>query len=210
MQLVKTKDNSLTFHNKEYDETYHSISGALEESYKKFVGPSKVSDNKAILDICFGLGYNSYAAIKTAKHLKITALENDKEILNLSQTINIDDKYEIIKQLSKGFVYKDENYDLKLILGDARQTIKEIKDQFDIVFLDPFSPKKCPELWEVEFFKEIFNKMKPDSILTTYSCARIVRDNLQKAGFQVKDGPCVGRRAPSTIAIKNSSSTSLQ
>ncbi len=202
MQLVKTKDNSLTFHNKEYDEAYHSISGALEESYKKFIEPSKVSDNKVILDICFGLGYNSYAAIKTAKHLKITALENDPEILKQLQEITIDNKYEIIKQFAKEFFYKDEDYEIKLILGDALQTIKQIKEKFDIVFLDPFSPKKNPELWTEQFFRDIFETMKPNSILTTYSCARIVRDNLKKAGFQVKDGPCVGRRAPSTIAIK--------
>jgi len=207
MQLVKTKDNSLTFHNEEYDETYHSISGALEESYKKFIEPSKVSDNKTILDICFGLGYNTYAAIKTAKHLKITALENDPKILEQLQTINIDKEYEIIKQVAKKNHYKDENYDIKLIIGDAKETIKKIKEEFDIVFLDPFSPKKNPELWTETFLKDIFSKMKPDSILTTYSCARIVRDNLQKAGFIVKDGPCVGRRAPSTIAIKSSSTS---
>tara|TARA_Y100000310_G_scaffold345082_1_gene461669 strand:- start:1347 stop:1958 length:612 start_codon:yes stop_codon:yes gene_type:complete len=203
MQLVKTKDNSLTFHNKEYDETYHSTSGALEESYKKFIEPSKVSDNKVILDICFGLGYNSYAAIKTAKNLKIIALENDKGILEALQTIDIDKEYEIIKQLAKKHNYKDSNYNLKLVLGDAKQTIKTIQEKFDIVFLDPFSPKKCPELWTTEFFKEIYKKMQTKGILTTYSCASQVRKNLQKAGFKVKDGPCVGRKAPSTIATKD-------
>ena len=44
--------------------------------------------------------------------------------------------------------------------------------------------------------------MIKESILATYSCARIVRDNLKEAGFEVFDGPSVGRRAPSTIAKK--------
>jgi len=44
--------------------------------------------------------------------------------------------------------------------------------------------------------------MRKGGILTTYSCASIIRKNLREAGFLVKDGPVVGRKAPSTIAIK--------
>ena len=65
------------------------------------------------------------------------------------------------------------------------------------VFIDL---KKNPELWTEEFFKQLRKLIKPDGILTTYSCAGNVRRNLKAAGFQVKDGPCVGRRSPSTIA----------
>ena len=91
---------------------------------------------------------------------------------------------------------------IKLLLGDARETIKQVTEKIDFVFLDPFSPKKCPELWTDEFFKDIYTIMRPGSKLATYSCARIVRDNLTKAGFSVSDGPIVGRRAPGTIGIK--------
>ena len=73
---------------------------------------------------------------------------------------------------------------------------------FDIVFLDPFSPRKNPELWSEEFFKEIYSRMKKGAKLATYSCARKIRENLKTAGFKVIDGPNVGRRGPSTNAIK--------
>jgi len=66
MQKIKTKDNSVTFLSKQYNETYHSISGAKEEAVKKFVDPCKFLFNKKhldVLDICFGLGYNSAALI---------------------------------------------------------------------------------------------------------------------------------------------------
>ena len=78
--------------------------------------------------------------------------------------------------------------------------IKNLNQKFDAVFLDPFSPKKCPELWTERFFKDIRKLMKQNSVLTTYSCAKITRNNLVNAGFNVKDGPSIGRRAPSTIA----------
>ena len=88
--------------------------------------------------------------------------------------------------------------------SDARETIKLIpKEIVDAVFLDPFSPKTCPELWTKEFFENIHKTMKKDAILATYSCARVVRDNLKAAHFRVEDGPCIGRRAPSTIAYLN-------
>jgi len=62
------------------------------------------------------------------------------------------------------------------------------------------TPKKCPELWTFEFFSDIKKVMKKGGVLATYSCARSVRENLIQAGFHVKDGPCVGRWAPSTLA----------
>ena len=43
--------------------------------------------------------------------------------------------------------------------------------------------------------------MKQNTKLSTYSCAKFVRNNLKEAGFAVKDGPIIGRSSPGTIAI---------
>jgi tRNA U34 5-methylaminomethyl-2-thiouridine-forming methyltransferase MnmC len=43
--------------------------------------------------------------------------------------------------------------------------------------------------------------MEKGAILATYSCAGQVKRNLKEAGFEIKDGPVVGRRAPGTIAV---------
>ncbi len=202
MKLTKTKDNSYTFINEKYGEAYHSLTGALEEAQKKYIEPLGVKDGDAILDICFGLGYNTYAALEHAKYLKIIALEIDEEILEQLQSLDIKGKYKIIKKVAKEKYYKDNDYEISLIMGPAQETIKTIQEQFNIVFLDPFSPKKNPELWTEEFFKEIFKRMKPGAKLATYSCARSIRDNLKVAGFIITDGPAIKRRGPSTNAIK--------
>ena len=202
MKLVQTKDKSYTFFNEEYQEIYHSQTGALEEAQKKYIEPLGVKDNQVILDICFGLGYNTFAAIENAKHLKIIALEKDPKVLEDLQTLDIKGNYNIIKKVAKDYYYKDDNYEIKLILGPAEETIKKVKEKFDIVFLDPFAPRNNPELWTEEFFKEIYSRMKKGAKLATYSCARKIRDNLKSAGFKVIDGPNVGRRGPSTNAIK--------
>ena len=216
MKQVKTGDGSITFHNEQYDETYHSITGAKEEALKKFVEPSNVkkyalNDEVNILDVCFGLGYNSAMAIDKILEanlgckINIIGLENDIKILKKINDVNpLIQSYTMFKDLEKNnYDINEDGITIKIMIGDALKTIKEIdekKQKFDLVFHDPFSPKKCPELWSEKLFKEIKKRMKQDSILTTYSCARIVRDNLKKAGFTVEDGPSVGRRAPSTIA----------
>jgi len=214
MEKVITKDSSVTYYSEKYAEHYHSVSGAEEEAVKKFVEPCNMMElakNKviSILDVCFGLGYNSAAAIdeirKYSKEcmINIIGLENDIVILDEIKSINSNFKsYILIKELiNDDLAISKSNTNIKILLHDARESIKNIKERFDIILFDPFSPKRCPELWTEEFFKDIRKVCKDNAVLTTYSCARIVRDNLVSAGFMVKDGPCIGRKSPSTIAF---------
>ena|SRR3989338_9329226 len=239
---VVSGDESITFFNPMYQETYHSKSGAIEESLKKFVLPSGIIElaktgSVKILDVCFGIGYNTGVAIDVILNanpdckIEIVGFEIDTEILTKIQELHPNIKsYGLIKTIkfesitnnnrnnknnnnTKSYETKQGRVCLKLLLGDVRKTIKtmpitkeisikQYEGYFDICFLDPFSPKKCHELWTEEFLKDISFLLKKQGVLTTYSCARVVRDNLLKAGFSVKDGPSVGRRAPSTIAIR--------
>lgn len=196
MKEIITKDGSITFYNEEVGETYHSVSGALEEAQKKFVEPCKVKKGDVVLDICFGLGYNAAAALE--KGANVVALEQDVDLKKVIPALSLPLKsYEMVKRVIAG----QNDQRLVIIWGDARQTIKTLNQRFDAAFLDPFSPKIAPELWNFEFFCDIKRLLKPGAILATYSCARIVRENLKKAGFEVKDGPIVGRKSPATIAI---------
>ena len=211
---IITGDTSITLYNEQYQEHYHTITGAVEEAFEKFAIPclkDKIKQKKiSILDVCFGIGYNSLAAIHYIRknnpncRIALVGLENDKNVLLQTEKIIILDflktDYDIIRQLAAKKSYKDKNLSAKLLIGDARKTIKNIKKRFDAVFLDPFSPKKCPELWTEKFFKDIHALMKKDAVLATYSCAGVVRKNLKKAGFKVEDGPVVGRRSPGTLA----------
>ena len=192
---IKTKDNSVTLLNESLNETYHSTSGAIEESFLKYAIPAKeyLKGNIVLFDVCYGLGYNAAAAVQvyfeqyTAGSLKIIGFEIDENLPNVRVPEYFQDVY---------------SYPVNVVYGDARKTILNVKEKADVVFLDPFSPKKMPDLWTKEFLKSIYDKMKPNSILCTYSCARSVRDNLKAAGFVVEDGPKVARRGPSTIARK--------
>lgn len=219
MERIITADGSITFRNKDVDETYHSHSGAATEAWLKYVEPSGIvalakDMNKSrkrtirILDFCFGLGYNSAAAIDAIRSVhpdvpvEIIALEIDPTILHLACTIDAPfESYSFIQKVCKNHDSNENNIHVKILLGDARRGVRTLDGRFDAVFFDPFSPKKAPQMWTAEVFRSLFEIMRPCASLTTFSCARLVRDNLVTAGFHVMDGPIVGRRGPSTIAI---------
>lgn len=210
---VITKDGTITYRSEEFDETYHSQSGAKEEAEKKYSDALKIEkyEKVHIIDVCFGLGYNTAAAIDKFKGTEIDmiCLENYDGIVNeITQRNDYPFRSkEILQIVAKEKKYEGEfegkKINIKLIMEDARESVNGIKDEWaDLVFFDPFSPKRCPWMWTKEFFESVFLKMKKGGKLATYSCARMVRDNMKEAGFKVKDGPCVGRRSPGTIAIK--------
>jgi len=214
MKQIITKDNSITFYNEQYGEAYHSVTGAAEEAFKKFAEPSleavKGKKKVNVLDVCFGLGYNSGAIIDKVIennpecNISITGIEKDREVLSLIPGLfcPLIKSYQLIKNaVNSNYELQNENIKIKLLVCDALECIGDLKEKYDIIMLDPFSPKKNPELWTQEFFRQLRRLIKEDSILTTYSCAGIVRRNLKAAGFNIKDGPCIGRRSPSTIAI---------
>ncbi len=213
MEKIITDDESPTYFNEQYQETYHTRSGAVEESIKKFCEPAELAKKAQkgivrILDVCFGLGYNSAAAIDMIRsvnpvcRIEVVGLENDPLILQkMSEVQPAFTHFPIFQKITPmNLTYQKDNISIHILLGDARETIKQTTGPFDAIFLDPFSPKKCPELWTEPFFKEIHARTAPDGILTTYSCARVVRDNLKAVGFRVEDGPAIGRRSHATIA----------
>ena len=211
MKLVKTKDNSITFYNKKVGDYYHSQSGAKEEAFEKHAKALGINSikNPVIFDVCFGLGYNTAAALDLVKQAVVYCFENDKDILKKILEVNADFKsYSLIKAFVKQFLeegvnkYEKDKIKLIMVFGDAREKIKDINDKADFVFFDPFSPAKVPDMWTKEFFLGIYNKIKRNGKLSTYSCAKFVRENLKQSGFEVIDGPVIGRNSPGTIAIK--------
>lgn len=204
MKKLITDDCSITLYSEKYKEYFHTKSGALQESFEKFVKPCNLKPGAKVLDIGFGLGYNSLAATYIVKKLKIIALEKDKEVLAEIQELEVpkylEKHFDIIKKAANSLYYRDNNIGIRIILSDAVKSIKTLNERFDAVFLDPFSPPRNPELWTIQFFKDVKKLMKKNAVLVTYSYARLVRENLSKAGFLVKDGPVIGRRGPSTLA----------
>ena len=138
MKKIQTNDNSITFHNDEFDESYHSSSGAAEEAMKKFVEPCKIAElaktgHVCILDVCFGLGYNTAAAIDELLKInpdcivEVIGLENDTNLFEEIQDIETPFTcYDLIKDLNNNFSVSKGNVSITILVGDAREEIKKI------------------------------------------------------------------------------------
>jgi tRNA U34 5-methylaminomethyl-2-thiouridine-forming methyltransferase MnmC len=203
LQIVKSNDGTNTAYSKEYDEHYHSINdGALNETLNKHIIPSfnhvkKYHDKNEIniLDICFGLGYNSIATLyyykknNFNKKITIYSPELDLKLIQSLADFEYPKEFEeytnIIKTLSQNLEYKNENIYIKIFNQDARAMIKNSDINFDIIYQDAFSYKKNHTLWTKEYFEEIKEKCNKDIILTTYSQSTYVRMGLFENDFYI-------------------------
>ncbi len=187
--MIKTNDGSYTLYSKVFDQHYHSLKdGALSESLYKHIIPAFEyhKDKKVlnILDICFGLGYNTLATIYYIKKndldikLNIYSPEFDTELLNSLKSFQYPEelsefKY-IINEISENLIYKDKNLYIEIFNGDARKYIKKLSN-INIVYQDPFSSDVNKLLWTKEYFFDISKLLSNDAILTTYSIATPIR-----------------------------------
>lgn len=282
-----TNDGSVGLYNNDVKDIYHSIFGAKDEGWQKFIKPlnfDKVFFNKKeinVLDICYGIGYNTKALLKkiiTSSYngrVFIDALEYNKELVLLSPFIK--DGYfktypEISQVICKSFIdsiilnknslsrifinksnqkyfepfynslikkYKYWGYSYSILrhnkaflhnlyyhcisqrmkttpkqrilkdvtinphFDDARVTIQKLDKQYDIIFLDAFTPSKLPTLWSIDFFKQLYKLSSYNSLLVTYSNSAAVRHALIDAGFYVGKIFDTSGRSSGTIASKN-------
>lgn len=234
--LEKTKDGSMSFINTAFNESYHSSIGAYKEALHKHVLACKIKElalerlrnqnNKEpikILDVCFGLGYNSGVAIEKIweinpeQEIEVIGLESDIGIIQKISELEISENYEsvhkILTSLSKDIhkseqgkdflEFKDKNVNIKVLIDDARNSVKLLESNyFDAIFFDPFSPKSCPILWTAEFINEVVKRAKVGTYISTYSSSRIAKDGFLAARCELAEGPKLNRRNGGVLAKK--------
>ncbi|HAA29243.1 MAG TPA: hypothetical protein DCE56_18010 [Cyanobacteria bacterium UBA8553] len=223
-----TADGSFTFFSEEVGESFHSTQGAKEEAYLKFVEPCQLAQKAPqpvlrLLDVCYGLGYNTAAALETiwannpSCRVELVALELDPAVpraaISLLQTASVNEQGflsswsqpipQLLEVLATSLQVKTDRFHAQLLLGDARTTIQQLHQsnfQADAIFLDPFSPPRCPQLWTVEFLQQLASCCATTGRLATYSCAASVRSALIAARFKIGETLQVNGRQPGTVA----------
>ena len=151
--LIQTEDGSNTLYSKEYSQHYHSVcDGALNESLYKHVIPAqehhKEKKELNILDICFGIGYNTLSTIyyleknDIEKKVNFFSPELDGKLITSLKSFKYPKEFEslrpIIEELSLNRYFENEKYKIELFTGDAREYVKTVKN-IDIVYQDAFS-----------------------------------------------------------------------
>ncbi len=223
-----TADGSFTFVSQEFGELFHSHFGAKQESFLKFVAPTQLATSAhkpvlRLLDICYGLGYNTAAALQTiwavnpSCNVELIGLELNPSVPQAAIAHHLFDNWNyehtaILTQLAFEQQVQTDRLKAELLIGDARTSIRLVHKlgfQADAIFLDPFSPPQCPQLWTVEFIKQVSLCLHVDGVIATYSCAAAVRTAFLAAGLQIGSTPPVGRRTPGTVAKKDREAISL-
>lgn len=217
--LRQSSDGSLSAYNKAFDECYHSLKdGALSETLYKHIYPSlahleyvfrSLPTTINMLDICFGLGYNSFTllAILCKKGyegiLRIYSPEQDEAIFYALLDFNYPPFFapykvymeEILLFFANAPVCTINVYRITLnkmicefyiYKGDALEMLNILpQESFDIIYQDAFSPKKNPALWSEAYFSLLASLLRSQGIVTTYSQSRSIVQNALRAGLKV-------------------------
>lgn len=163
----------------------------------------EIIQNPNISSILADANYTSFfnSQIKGVYATNYTNAYNVNKFLNLHNIY-----YKYLSNCYKNSLkrYKVREIDFYIKIDDARNVIKNDNSLYNLIFLDAFTPQKCPCLWSYDFFKELYRILKPDGMLLTYSSSALVRSAMQTAGFDI--GYIFNKRLnkfQGTVAVKN-------
>jgi tRNA U34 5-methylaminomethyl-2-thiouridine-forming methyltransferase MnmC len=195
-----TADGSHTLFVPAIDEHYHSINGAIQESYHVFIktGLHQLAKEKVrILEIGFGTGLNAFLTLlNTDIPVEYYTVESDPlpfemiRLLNYAK-ISCPEKEELFLALHTAAwdtpVCINGMFTLYKIQGDSNTCA--LPGNTDLVYFDAFAPDKQPEMWNREIFRRLYESMTEGGILTTYCAKGSVRRMMQEAGYSVERIP---------------------
>lgn len=179
-----------------FAETYRSQDETSADQ-KIYQDPSTA--NISILEIGFGTGLNAFITLLEAKkhNLRIDYVgveafpitSDELKALNYSEQFsgNSDD----FKKLHAIPWDVQEKITSQFTLQKQQKYFDEIDDKetFDLIYFDAFGARVQPELWTEPIFKAMYEALKPNGALVTYSAKGSVRRAMQAVGFLVEKLP---------------------
>ncbi len=215
--IVATKDGSNTLFSKLYNQHYHNPDdGAINEALSKHIIPAfafhKDKKELNILDICFGIGYNTFSTIyyclQNSLNIKLNIFSPEldgnliKSLENFAFPKEFDSIKHIINSIAQTSKYEDEKIKIEVFIGNARDYIRSFeKNSFDIIYQDAFSSDVNFELWTKEYFDDIYRLCKDSCIISSYAVATPIRLSMNEAGFFIYEHRPIKRKI--TLAFKN-------
>lgn len=199
--LIITSDGSSSIHIPEWDESYHSKHGAIQEAYHVFIKNGLAyfkEKNIAILEIGFGTGLNCFITFLEAQKnnfvIDYTGIEafpikdSERKLLNYVNELNATKHQRIFDTIHTTAWEKKTQLTENFSLFKQLQKFKDIsaKEQFNLIYFDAFAPRVQPELWTEFIFQKMYNALLPNGILVTYSAKGSVRRAMQEVGFTVE------------------------
>ena len=206
------KNNRLPFHNERVEKM---ISGETKPKYKlhkeiNYLLLENVKNciNNDVKSIIFDKKYSQYFDRAVIDFYASKNLLNDilYPLRHLNAFLhNIYYRYISTSHKKALKALKMLDFNFKVSIDDARAVLKEDKYKYNFVFLDAFTPTKCPCLWSVDFFKLIFEHLEDGGMILTYSNSAQVRHAMLDAGFKIYKN-VIDDKPQGTVAVKISPS----
>ena len=109
-----------------------------------------------ILDTCTGLGYTAILAARNKRVKKVVTIEKDENVIFIAK------QNPYSRELFK-------NEKVELLFGDAFYEIRKFKNRyFNFIIHDPPRISIAPELYSLEFYKELFRVLKENGRILHY------------------------------------------
>ncbi|MCO4754839.1 MAG: hypothetical protein KC478_10180 [Bacteriovoracaceae bacterium] len=207
-ELISTEDGSMSAFSKTYGENFHNTTGAASETRAHYVDGCKViqraKENSPfnILEVGLGLGVGVIETYNACKDLdstiNFTTLEIDEELI-----IHLKENNPLFKDLEKigqDYVCSVGNFNLVILLGDARVRIDDCMNDLHAIYQDAFSPKRNAWLWTKEWFDKLHSLASTECIMSTYSSSSSIRKSMLEAGWVIRKGIKFGMKRSSTRA----------
>jgi tRNA U34 5-methylaminomethyl-2-thiouridine-forming methyltransferase MnmC len=212
-EIVLTEDGSSSLYVEEIQEHFHSHFGAIQEAQHIFIQNGFCEELKSepdqisILEIGFGTGLNCFLTILESIKDKSQVYYEGIEKFPLSEAEYKQLNYASVHDPHQQYLF-DKLHELPwevpvTILPNFKLCKRECSfettifdaNRFDVVYFDPFSPDKQPEMWEFSVIKKVYDSMKNSAILMTYCTKGVVKRTFKEVGFKIEKlpGP-IGKR----------------
>ncbi|MBY0487946.1 MAG: tRNA (5-methylaminomethyl-2-thiouridine)(34)-methyltransferase MnmD [Flavobacteriaceae bacterium] len=226
-EILTTQDGSTTIHLPDWDESYHSKHGAIQEAYHVFIKsgfslfaePDRKSLNEeksiSILEIGFGTGLNAFItyleAQKNNQDINYVGVEaypiavDEALQMNYVSQLDATDESLIFNKMHETVWEEKQTLSSTFSLTKRKQFFQDIDDvnAFDLIYFDAFGFRVQPELWSLEVFQKMFQAMKSGGVLVTYACRSSIKKAMLESGFTVEKLPGAPGKREMLRAIKN-------
>ena len=219
IKLFETADGSHSLYSEEFQVSYHSKFGAIQETKHVFIEAglrykAVLGKELKILDIGFGAGLNAFMTLLEAEkrglsvtYTGVEAYPVDPETvekLNYPELTGHPDKRDIFLQLHADNWGETITYNETFTGTKLRRKFQDLdfSEEFDIIYFDAFAPGAQPELWEIEILEIMHRALKKGGIFVTYCAKGDVKRALKELGFETEKLPGPPGKREMTRATK--------
>lgn len=221
-----------TLRSLDYDDIYHSSSGALAQSRHVFLAGNglparwQARDSFTVVETGFGCGLNflaTWAAWRDdpARCTRLHFVSVEKHPFSREDLHAIHRAWPELAVLSRELIeawpprvpgFHRLNLDggrvsLTLLFGDALDLIPQLRAHADAFFLDGFAPSKNAALWSPYVFRQIRRLAVDGATAATWSVAAVVREGLRNAGFACDIRPGLAPKRDMLVARRERASS---